>query len=174
MCENENRRIVESTPTHMVSPSTNSRTPRKKRTESAKQKRRFFREGNKLPKCVNEGCDKDVIVRDWKYWSFRSECSTCICARRNGKTLEGIVFHKKDYCENIDGGLGFVCPVPKDTWKSNKGFLFCLDLDHLDGDHHNNKVDNIKTFCKLCHARKSFERGDCNSHKGSARKIDRV
>lgn len=141
------------------------------KVNSQSQKRKFFREGHILPKCLNEGCSRYVQVREWKYWSFRSECSTCMVARKKGRKLDGITFHKKNHCENIDGQLGFKCPVKKKAWKTSD-FFYSLDLDHLDGDHHNNTPTNIKTFCKLCHTRKSMIRGDCSSRKNSARNIE--
>ncbi len=131
-------------------------------------KEKFFAEGHTLPTCVNDGCNNNVQVREWKYWSFKSECSTCATARKKGKTVAGVTQHKKDYCENHDGHLGWGCPVHKQQWK---GFENSLDLDHLDGDHHNNNPENVKTYCKLCHGRKSLENGDCNSNKSSSRKM---
>tara|TARA_R110002020_G_scaffold365469_1_gene577665 strand:+ start:113 stop:538 length:426 start_codon:yes stop_codon:yes gene_type:complete len=135
---------------------------------SQQQKAKFFNEGNELPICVNDGCFNKVTVREWKYWSFKSECSRCTNARKKEKTILGVTIHKKIYCENHDGQLGFDCPVPKDGWI---GFQNSLDLDHLDGNHYNNVPDNVKTFCKLCHGRKSLENGDCNSKKESSRVI---
>jgi hypothetical protein len=136
--------------------------------KSNPMKEKFFAEGHTLPTCVNDGCNNNVQVREWKYWSFKSECSTCATARKKGKTVAGVTQHKKDYCENHDGHLGWGCPVPKEQWK---GFENSLDLDHLDGDHHNNNPENVKTYCKLCHGRKSLENGDCNSNKSSSRKM---
>jgi hypothetical protein len=81
----------------------------------------------------------------------------------------GVIIHKESYCENFDGHLGFMCPVPKNAWEH---FLMSLDLDHVDGNHYNNDPSNIRTYCKLCHGRKSIKNGDCNSNKPSARKID--
>lgn len=135
---------------------------------SAQMKAKFFAEGHSLPHCVNEGCNNFVQVREWKYWSFKSECSACATARKKGVTRPNITQHKKNYCEN-DGHLGFSCPVPRDGWV---GFENSLDLDHLDGDHYNNVPANVKTYCKLCHGRKSLENGDCNSNKSSARRIE--
>jgi hypothetical protein len=154
--------------------------PHNKLSEQIKEK--FFSEGNQLPICVNDGCDKNVLVREWKNWSFKSECSRCTTARKEKRYNErdgmkyityrgkeiGVTIHKKTYCENIDEKLGFVCPVPRDGWV---GFQNSLDLDHLDGNHYNNVPGNVKTFCKLCHGRKSLENGDCNSNKSSARNI---
>ena len=30
-------------------------------------------------------------------------------------------------------------------------------MDHLDGNHHNNTLSNLKTFCAICHIRKRRE-----------------
>ena len=79
---------------------------------------------------------------------------------------ENVTRHKKSYCENADGHLGWTCPV-----STFVGFETSLDLDHLDGDHHNNVPSNVKTYCKLCHGRKSILNGDCNSNKSSSRSI---
>lgn len=134
------------------------------------QKEKFYRLGYKLPKCVNKGCNNDVAVRNWGNWSFKSECSSCQNMRKKNIIKEGIEIHKKKYCENIDGHLGFRCPVRKEEWKY---FQFSLDLDHIDGNHMNNNPSNIKTYCKLCHQRKSLESKDWSSKKSSARKFDK-
>ena len=131
-----------------------------------KMKEKFFAEGHTLPTCVNDGCDNYVQVREWKYWSFKSECSSCATARKKGINRTGVTKHKKNYCENRDGHLGWTCPV-----STFEGFEASLDLDHLDGDHHNNTPSNVKTYCKLCHGRKSLINGDCNSNKASTRRM---
>lgn len=136
---------------------------------SMRMKAKFFEEGNQLPKCVNQGCDRKVTVRDWKNWSFKSECSRCATARIKGIEIPGIIRHKKTYCENIDGHLGWKCPVPKSAWKN---FQSALDIEHIDGDHQNNTPENVETICKICHTRKSLLSGDCNNTKKSSRKID--
>ena len=134
---------------------------------SQAQKRKFFNEGNSLPICVNEGCGRNVVVREWKYWSFKSECSRCTNARKKGIILEDVKIHKKTHCENNDGHLGFSCPVENiDSWVN---FQNGLDLDHTDGDHSNNVPQNVKTYCKLCHGRKGREGGDFDSNKESGR-----
>jgi hypothetical protein len=136
---------------------------------SQQMKQKFFAEGHQLPICINEGCLNYVAVREWKYWSFKSECSSCAYFRKKGLVKPGVKQHKKAYCENYDGHLGFLCPVPKENWK---GFESSLDLDHLDGNHYNNVIENVKTYCKLCHGKKSLNNGDCNSNKKSSRKIE--
>jgi 5-methylcytosine-specific restriction endonuclease McrA len=61
---------------------------------------------------------------------------------------------RKDYCENIDGRLGFVCTatIVEPMWQ--------LDADHIDGDPTNNTEDNIQTLCKCCHAVKTKDSQD--------------
>ena len=49
--------------------------------------------------------------------------------------------------------------------------LQSLDLEHVDGNHDNNDSENVKTICKLCHAKKSMKYGDFNNRKTSARRI---
>jgi hypothetical protein len=148
-------------------------------------KQKFFDEGHTVPKCVNPGCDRECVARNWGNWSFKSECSRCMTARKEkryvvrdglkyithrGKEI-GIVIHKKDYCENHDGHLGFVCPVPRDGWAR---FQSGLDLDHKNGDHYSNNPEDVETLCKLCHGLKSIVKGDCSSHKDSARTFNTI
>ena len=56
----------------------------------------------------------------------------------------------------------------KEDWND---FQESLHLDHFDGDHANNKPENLKTYCALCHSRKSKEDGDWSSHRDSRRNI---
>ena len=138
---------------------------------SLAMKEKFYKEGNELPLCINEGCFNNVTVREWKNWSFKSECSTCMTARKVNKIIFSVIQHKKNYCENIDGRLGFHCPVHSSEWDF---FQESLDMDHLDGNHFNNVPENVDTYCKLCHFRKSKEEGDWDRHKGSARIIEKT
>lgn len=134
-----------------------------------KRKQEFLASGNEVPKCINKGCNSNVKVTNWKTLSFRSECQTCITYRWKGKNRPGITAHKKLYCENIDGRLGFTCPVNLSDWGN---YLNCLDLDHIDGDHDNNVVDNVVTICKMCHGRKSMEQNDNNAFRENRREVD--
>ncbi len=137
---------------------------------SQEQKKRFFDLGNTLPECLNHGCDNTVTVREWKNWSFKAECARCISARKKGVSVPGVTKHKKEYCENIDGVLGFKCPVPnKEDWDH---FQCSLDLDHVNGDKYDNTPENVMTICKACHCRKSIDSGDCNSKKESAKQFN--
>ena len=136
-------------------------------------KQKFFDDGHFLPSCINPNCSRPVMVRDWKNWSIKSECGTCYKARVTGffgPAMNNITIHKKEFCENIDGRLGWSCPVPAKSWKK-LGMLNALDLEHLDGDHFNNTPENVDTICKLCHGKKSTINNDFSNKKISARRI---
>lgn len=74
--------------------------------------------------------------------------------------------HRKDYCENIDGRLGFKCtytaPSSKQLVESglHKDFMGWLQVDHKDGNHYNNKIGNLQTLCACCHNIKTFMNKD--------------
>lgn len=73
---------------------------------------------------------------------FGRYCSQC---RRNTyKTF------KKDSCEEC----GFV-PIHK----------IQLDVDHIDGDHHNHDESNLQTLCANCHRLKTYVNQDFVSKK---------
>ena len=59
--------------------------------------------------------------------------------------------YKKDKCEFC----GFI-PVQ----------LCQLDVDHIDGNHKNNLVENLQTLCANCHRLKSFLKGEFPFKKG--------
>ena len=56
--------------------------------------------------------------------------------------------HRKNFCENVDGRLGFVCTTTI-QWSG------MLDVDHKDGNHLNNNLRNLQTLCKCCHSYKT-------------------
>tara|TARA_R110002072_G_scaffold47140_1_gene130210 strand:- start:4257 stop:4781 length:525 start_codon:yes stop_codon:yes gene_type:complete len=135
-----------------------------------KKLQEWLSKGNSLPKCINYGCINDVAIRHWSAQndpSLKTECSRCSSARIKNKSLDGIIFHKKNYCENKDGILGFICPMDKTRY--NEFPCDVYHMDHVDGNHHNNNIDNLKTFCSICHARKGKESGDFNAFKDSSR-----
>jgi len=130
---------------------------KKEKTLAMQNKEKFYASGKTLPKCVNHGCDNDVNVRDWKNYSFRHECSNCKTRwKQNKEPREGVVFAKKEYCENRDGRLGFECPL-KEDFKIPKSILHG---DHIDGNHQNNTIENLQTLCSVCHHIKGMESGD--------------
>lgn len=136
------------------------------------QKESFYAEGNILAKCINIGCDKDVAVRNWGNWSFKSECSPCMGARKKGIVRAGVTFHKKDFCQNYNGFLEFYCPVDPELWENSISHG-SLELDHMDGDHDNNKPENVVTLCAICHNIKGAKDNDFSSRKSSGRRFDK-
>lgn len=126
--------------------------------------------GNTLPKCINDGCHKPVAVRHWSKQgdpSLKTECSACSTARKSNKVITGVVFHKKNYCENKDSILGFKCPMDPERYSEFPSDIY--HMDHVDGNHTNNVPENLKTLCAICHTRKGKESGDFNGFKSSSR-----
>jgi hypothetical protein len=65
--------------------------------------------------------------------------------------------HKKDHCEACDF-------IPEHSCQ--------LDVDHIDGNRHNNDVSNLKTLCANCHRLKTFLNKENRWTKTSRHKIE--
>ena len=117
---------------------------------------------SKAPTCINHGCSNPCHVSKK---SFRGHLTyRCVCGRCHranmGKTTyaEGVTVFKKDYCENIDGRLGYKCTA---TIVNS-----CqLSMDHIDGTHNNNVPENVQTICFNCHTYKTKINKDNNGAK---------
>jgi 5-methylcytosine-specific restriction endonuclease McrA len=132
--------------------------------------KKWIEKGNTIPICINDGCDKPVAIRHWSAQgdpSLKTECARCSNARKQNKQVNGISFHKKKYCENKDGILNFICPM--DNCRYNEFPSDIYHMDHIDGNHHNNALNNLITLCAVCHTRKGKESGDFNGFKSSSR-----
>lgn len=109
------------------------------------------------PRCINPGCIEPVGYTSTTTTGLKILRSVCnACHTRGWKQEDApphITIHKKTYCENIDGHLGFPCT-------STIHYSGVLELDHKNGDHYHNLQDNVETLCKICHAYKSFLNGD--------------
>ena len=104
----------------------------------------------KAPQCVVFGCGKPcsyVYLNNDGTPKYRNFCN------KHHRMKTPLLLTKKDYCENIDGRLGFQCTS---TINSSSQ----LDLDHIDGDRYNNSHNNLQTLCKNCHASKTYKNGD--------------
>jgi len=57
--------------------------------------------------------------------------------------------HRKDFCENIDGRLGYFCTatIVDTKWQ--------LGVDHIDGTPNNDNPNNLQTLCHNCHSYKT-------------------
>jgi hypothetical protein len=134
----------------------------------------WLKKGNKLPVCVNIGCHKKVAIRHWTKQgkpSLKTECSSCLSSRQKNKNIENVSFLKKNYCENKSGILGFICPIDIKRYSEFSNSIY--HMDHLDGNHVNNDINNIKTFCSICHTQKSILNNDYNSFKNSSQLFDK-
>lgn len=82
----------------------------------------------------------DILVKDYNYSSNRL---------RKRLISEGLKEHKCECC-GLAEWLGE--PIP-------------LELDHVDGDHYNNTLENLKILCPNCHAKTPTYRGKNKRNK---------
>lgn len=107
-----------------------------------------------IPTCINILCDNPCAHDGHR---FRPLCAAC---HRAGGARPGVVRRKNFRCENVDGRLGFPCVV---DWDRVPDWWRITELDHKDGNHLNNTLDNIQELCQICHPVKTQMNGD---HKG--------
>ena len=84
----------------------------------------------------------EILVKDYEYSSNKL---------RKRLISEGIKEHKCECC-GLNEWLGE--PIP-------------LELDHIDGDHYNNILENLKILCPNCHAKTPTYRGKNKKSKNS-------
>ena len=127
---------------------------------------------NDRPICINYGCKKYCTYST--PGRFRPLCSRChkagfkyVLKRKMAdgtikvyppvELAEGVTPFKTGKCSNQNGHLGFPCPMDykKASWAIGR-----TELDHKDGDHTNNTVENIQELCPVCHVEKSKQCGD--------------
>jgi 5-methylcytosine-specific restriction endonuclease McrA len=61
--------------------------------------------------------------------------------------------HRKDYCENRDGRLGYKC-------RYKIRHTAQLQVDHKNGNPDDNRPRNLQTLCANCHIYKTHENKD--------------
>jgi len=108
-------------------------------------------------RCSVEGCNK-LGQHMGRYRKDGSPKRRATCAKHHSINygLNGWEYkqHRKTYCENTDGRLGFTCTstIVDAEWQ--------LDADHINGNPGDNRPENIQTLCKCCHPIKTKLEGD--------------
>jgi hypothetical protein len=126
------------------------------------------------PVCAEDGCNrpkaiistlKDGSPNYRKVCAYHHEKNICkangvryreeLTAKRQGVSVTELKNrshkyrkHRLDYCENIDGRLGYTC-------SAHIPIKAVLQVDHIDGDPHNHDPDNLQTLCANCHTYKT-------------------
>ena len=124
------------------------------------------------PTCVNHNCYEPVTYshKDTQGNSrWRPHCSHCQSASW-GKWphRDGVVPFKTGKCNNRNGHLGFKCLI---KWSQiPTGAKGMTEIDHIDGDHTNNDLDNLDELCPICHKLKGQMNGDYDNTKRQAPK----
>jgi hypothetical protein len=102
------------------------------------------------------GKNKNTGLFNYRRYLKKYECKPCQRARLGKSYLTQAYMNEKlDYCENIDGRLGFVCNTDIDVWYKRHGNYYFLQVDHANENHNDNNPWNLQTLCVLCHQYKS-------------------
>ena len=102
---------------------------------------------NPAPRCSENGCDNYADNAGNGRYHLR-------CSMHHKKKYKMLGWNyklfRKDFCENIDGRLGYRCTttIVKPNWQ--------LEVDHIDGDRYNKSVENYQTLCSCCHRYKTY------------------
>ena len=96
------------------------------------------------PKCALPGCENIVAYHKKNGNSYKWKM---FCSPHRGTLKMAVDQWKLSIgCENVDARYGFVCT-------SNITDSSQLDVNHVDGDRHNQTANNLEILCKVCHMR---------------------
>jgi len=103
---------------------------------------------NYAPRCAYDGCITRVSYHNVEKNSkggFNVNWKNCCETHRNERKFEVDNWKLKAGCANVDARYGFKCTAT---------LLYPeqLDINHIDGDRHNNAPENKEILCKNCHA----------------------
>ncbi len=111
------------------------------------------------PKCIVEGCDKfGHNTGNYRVDGspiFRKQCHKHHSIRF-GIGDWAYKIHRKNYCENKDGRLGFKCNYKIQIEGQ-------LQVDHKNGNPSDNRPRNLQTLCANCHVFKTLTNKDWQS-----------
>ena len=128
---------------------------------------KFSHDFGKRPICINKNCNTNAqwmgTYRVDGSPQFRKYCGACHAERqavKKGQTktewinaMHPYRKHRKEYCENKDGRLGYKC-----NYKIR--FSGQLQVDHINGKPIDDRPKNLQTLCANCHIFKTFNSGD--------------
>ena len=126
------------------------------------------------PTCCNHGCSKGVCCNTGKLSDpnprYRPVCGHCQGANYGKHPYaKGVTPFVTGQCSNSDGHLGFECWT--DFTKMPEDFKGRTQIDHRDGNPHNNVLENLDELCVSCHAYKSQRNGDNNGWRTGSRRF---
>jgi hypothetical protein len=120
-------------------------------------------------KCLN--CNKDKI---WSHRSINKYCDNkCQLEYQRSERIRQWLEEGKDFKGQqipkwvkhvLESKHGNCCSVCKITEYCSKPIV--LEVDHIDGDHTNNNVENLRLICPNCHSQTSTYK---NRNKGNGR-----
>jgi hypothetical protein len=107
-------------------------------------------------KCLN--CESITARKTYKYCSNKCQAEyqynkyikEWLEGKIDGGTSSGIVSrHVKKYLREINKNKCEIC-----GWSELNVFtgIIPLEADHIDGNHKNNKINNLRLICPNCHA----------------------
>jgi len=110
---------------------------------------------------------------DWQYQRDRPDCVDCgRPARYHTKNKDGSIKYWRRYCTMCHKNRGqkqYRYRLHKGKSCEVCGFIAIhptqLDVDHIDGNHDDEGIDNLQTICANCHRLKTIMNGDHNGVK---------